>query len=283
MTSRFFWFLGSLLALLFCHGAANTDDIQILQEMKEKVEEYFPETNGGRRNQFAVLHLPGKDVRDCHEIRFNNPTGVDGHCNFASVFHKEKKQNRPTGHSETIYHSEWQLIHTALEPMLEEWKAGNARMKRGYGTKGADNKKKGGQAKRRNSGNTKKENGAGDGKGGGKRRHIKANCPEALYLYTRLAPDYDCRKRYSGYTCTQAIVTTIPEILKNGGCEATRIVVGFSKVNKTYKIEACEGYQCMKENNVEEYHLEEDMEDTCRGVIFLKPTNCTYIINRALS
>lgn len=55
------------------------------------------------------------------------------------------------------------------------------------------------------------------------------------------------------------------------------------QVNKTYKIEACEGYQCMKENNVEEYHLEEEMEDTCRGVIFLKPTNCTYIINRALS
>lgn len=108
MASRFIWFLGSLLALLFCLIAAN-DTLEKMQ-------------NAGLRmlsKQFAVLHLPGKNISGCSRIKFNNPEGVDAHCNFAPVF---EERNEAKGINETRRHSEWQLIHTALKPMLEEWK-----------------------------------------------------------------------------------------------------------------------------------------------------------------
>ncbi|XP_047500708.1 uncharacterized protein LOC125046802 [Penaeus chinensis] len=280
MAFRFSWFLCPLLALLFCHGAALSDDVRVLQQMEKEMKGDFP--NG---KQFAVLYLPGKKLnhRDCCEIQFNNTRRVDAHCNFSPVFNQTLE-----GHLETERHSEWQLINTALRPMLEKWKSpgaypakGYARKKRMYRTKKGNYEKRRGQMRSPNSRNTEKGNGAGETKGR-ERRRGKDGCPEALYLYSRLAPDYDCKRRHLGNTCTQAIVTTIPKILKDVGCEGTRIVVGFSKVRKQYKTEACEGYQCMKENNVTEYHLESNdpqKEYDCTGVKFLKPTYCTYIIN----
>ncbi|XP_063594439.1 uncharacterized protein LOC134771431 [Penaeus indicus] len=266
MASHFSWFLFSLLALLFCHDAALSAktpeelDIQTLEKMKEKVKEKVKDNN-----QFGVLYLPGKNLegQECHKLRFNNPRGVNGHCNFAPVF---RLPNPLKGNKETVTHSEWQLIHTALTPMLEKWKEGNARMKRMYRTKRGKNNKNKRQRKKAkgnniNSGNTKKGNEAGKSKGGTQKggQTDSSNCPEALYLYSRLAPDYDSKRRRSGFTCTQAIVNTIPEILRNVTCETTRIVVGFSVVKPAFMKVACEGYDLMKTNGIREYHLDSDL------------------------
>ncbi|XP_063594436.1 uncharacterized protein LOC134771428 [Penaeus indicus] len=198
----------------------------MLQQMEKELEGDFTillPSGDKKERQFAVLHLPGKKInrRDCRKIQFNTTRKVDAHCNFSPVFNQPLR-----GYLETVRHSEWQLIHTALRPMLDEWKAprGYVRKKGMYKTKRGINEKKSGQMRK-----TKKENGAGETQGR-KRRPGKTDCPEALYLFSRLAPDYDCKKRYVGYTCTQAIVTTIPKVLKDVGCEGTRIVVGFSKV-----------------------------------------------------
>ncbi|XP_027222012.2 uncharacterized protein [Penaeus vannamei] len=112
MASRFIWFLGSLLALLFCLIAETETANDTLEKMQI----------AGRKmlsKQFAVLHLPGKNIGGCSRIKFNNPEGVDAHCNFAPVF---EERNETKEENETRRHSEWQLIHTALKPMLEEWK-----------------------------------------------------------------------------------------------------------------------------------------------------------------
>ncbi|XP_047500626.1 uncharacterized protein LOC125046746 [Penaeus chinensis] len=118
MAPRFSWFLCPLLALLFCHDAAFSSeslqqiDIKTLNDMKGVVK------GGG---QFGVMHLSGRSLKNCHEIQFNDPTGVNADCNFAKVFKRQLK-----GNDETLQHSEWQLINTALEPMLKKWKESQA-------------------------------------------------------------------------------------------------------------------------------------------------------------
>ncbi|XP_047500793.1 uncharacterized protein LOC125046846 [Penaeus chinensis] len=267
MAPRFSWFLCPLLALLLCPDAALSAttpeelDIKTLEKMKEKVKE-----NITGNKQFAVLHLSGKNLedQDCHEIKFNDARGVKGHCNFAPVL---TPPNPLKGNEETVKHSEWQLIHTALRPMLEEWRksaaGGNAGTKGRYTTKRGKKNKKGGQKKKKKGGKKKKKkNTKGNNTKSGntkKGNGAKKSCPEALYLYSRLAPDYDCKRRPSGFTCTQAIVNTIPEILRNVNCETTRIVVGFSVVRPPFKAVACEGYDLMKENGIREYHLDSDL------------------------
>ncbi|XP_042859323.1 uncharacterized protein LOC122245470 [Penaeus japonicus] len=91
----------------------------------------------------------------------------------------------------------------------------------------------------------------------------KINCPESLYLYTRLAPDFSIWRAKRGYTCTQAIVCKIENIFRKASCPKPRIVVGFSevttkvdkKVEKEYKKKACMGYKVMLEHDITEYHL----------------------------
>ncbi|XP_063594581.1 uncharacterized protein LOC134771577 [Penaeus indicus] len=224
MASRFSWFLCSLLALLFCHDAAfaakkpQQIDIKTLQEMTGKG---YPAPNG---KQYAVLHLTGKKLKDlkCPQIAYKCTRNVDANCNFAPVFSVSLLK----WFEETFRHSEWQLIHTALRPMLQKWQANNSD----------------------DSDNTK--------------------CPESLYLYSYFAPDYIPDRIKFGYTCTQAIVTQIPNILNEKGCKnKTRIVVGFSKVmNKT---EACGGYRFMKQNKITVYDLGSRLQNkqlNCRGI-----------------
>nr|XP_027222012.1 uncharacterized protein LOC113814189 [Penaeus vannamei] len=87
MASRFIWFLGSLLALLFCLIAETETANDTLEKMQ----------NAGRKmlsadRQFAVLHLPGRDPsgKDCHRINFNVAGEVNAYCNFAPVFDKDE-------------------------------------------------------------------------------------------------------------------------------------------------------------------------------------------------
>ncbi|XP_063594440.1 uncharacterized protein LOC134771432 [Penaeus indicus] len=91
MASRFSWFLCPLLALLLCHDAALSAktpqqiDIQTLKSMKWAV-------HGG--GQFAVMHLSGGSLENCHEIQYNDATGVRGDCNFARLFRKQLTGNQ---------------------------------------------------------------------------------------------------------------------------------------------------------------------------------------------
>ncbi|XP_037796217.1 uncharacterized protein LOC119591540 [Penaeus monodon] len=219
MASRFSWFLGSLLVVLFCHDVALSDnmpeDIKILQGMTRK----------GKLGQVGVLYLKGRDLSGltCHEIAYNNAANVDANCNFAPVFDVKLE-----GTHETFRHSEWQLIYTALRPMLEKWQEANPT----------------------NSSN--------------------ANCPESLYLYSYLAPDFIKNRRKFGHTCTQAIVRDIPKMLSDGGCSSTNIVVGFSLVNPGLHLEeACKAKKLITEKGITEYHLlstRADKQLECHGV-----------------
>ncbi|XP_047500308.1 uncharacterized protein LOC125046567 [Penaeus chinensis] len=96
------------------------------------------------------------------------------------------------------------------------------------------------------------------------------NCPETLYLYSYMAPDFILKRRNFNLTCTQAIVTTIPMFLNEKGCKnKTRIAVGFSEVKDLFKKEACEGYFLMKKNKIPAYHLNSTLpnkELNCSGV-----------------
>ncbi|XP_042857931.1 uncharacterized protein LOC122244162 isoform X2 [Penaeus japonicus] len=205
MASHFAWFLYSVLVFLACQDGAHSQnsrlDIQILEELSKKVE-------------FGVLFLPGKkQLKDvnCHRINYNDAKGVNGDCSYAGV---APNTNETSGIKETLRHSEWQLIYTALTPMLQKWTEGD-----------------------------------------------KINCPETLYLYTRLAPDFNLNRVQQGYTCTQAIVCKIGDIFFNASCPRPRIVVGFSEVVKKYKKEACMGYKLMQMNNITEYHLTSKLPD----------------------
>ncbi|XP_063594433.1 uncharacterized protein LOC134788540 [Penaeus indicus] len=119
MAPRFSWFLFPLLALLFCHGAASDAeiDVPILQDMTGK----SPATNN--KKQYAVLYLTGKELKDlkCHQIAYYDARNVSANCNNAPVFNVTLR-----GSNETFKHSEWQLIYTALRPMLQEWQANNS-------------------------------------------------------------------------------------------------------------------------------------------------------------
>ncbi|XP_063594580.1 uncharacterized protein LOC134788539 [Penaeus indicus] len=227
MAPRFSWFLFPLLALLFCHGAAfaaetlQKTDIKTLQNIAkmECLKKY-------KGKQHAVLYLTGKELKDlkCHQIAYYDARNVSANCNIAPVFNVTLR-----GSNETFKHSEWQLIYTALRPMLQEWQANNS----------VD--------------------------------LANPECPKSLYLYSYLAPDYALHRKKLGRTCTHAIVTGILNILYEKGCNnKTRIVVGFSKVNRVYLAEACDGYKLMKQNNIKEYHLESTDKHKkliCNGVI----------------
>ncbi|XP_063594438.1 uncharacterized protein LOC134771430 [Penaeus indicus] len=124
MAPRFSWFLFPLLALLFCHGAAfaaetlQKTDIKTLQNIAkmECLKKY-------KGKQHAVLYLTGRDLDDltCHEIAYYDPGNVDANCNISPVFKVNLSKPR-----ETFKHSEWQLIYTALRPMLQKWQANNS-------------------------------------------------------------------------------------------------------------------------------------------------------------
>ncbi|XP_047500629.1 uncharacterized protein LOC125046747 [Penaeus chinensis] len=120
MAPRFSWFLCPLLALLLCPDAALSAttpeqiDLPILEGMTRK---------GSRTGQFAVLYLKGRELSGltCHQIAYNDTVNVDANCNFATVFFNVQLADD----EETLRHSEWQLIHTALRPMLQKWQAAN--------------------------------------------------------------------------------------------------------------------------------------------------------------
>ncbi|XP_069997728.1 uncharacterized protein [Penaeus vannamei] len=250
MASRFFWILGSLFALFLCLDAAfpacERETIEILKKMESEVRTHH---NIPADRQFAVLHLPGRDPsgKDCHRINFNVAGEVNAYCNFAPSFTEITDLK---GKEEVTRHSEWQLIHTALRPMLEKWKGeqagGNANMIR---------------AKRAKNQNKKLNKQIPNKK--------KVECPKEVYLYTFNAPDHHAQWAKAGYTCTLAIVNKIPEIFEEANCEKPNIVVGFSQVLDQFKENAWKGCASMHSHGVCEYNLENgcvNTLDTCDKV-----------------